>query len=106
MPVGTLIHAQDVSGILEQCAIWRSKTDTKTDFGIQEDLWHYARIPNVKILEMKQKYGVDFYDEGQKKEVFHLINTVYAEYKTTHKNHMKGTDKKYFIAAIKDSSES
>ena len=102
-PKAVLSHTQDVSAILKQAAEWRSKTDTKTDYGIKSDLWHYARIPNSIILEMKHKHGVDFYAEADRAKVYHLINTEYAQFKTTHKNHGVSSDKKYFIAAIKDS---
>jgi hypothetical protein len=101
-PQATISYTQDVTDILKQCAEWRSKTDTKTDYGIKQDMWHYARIPNSVIMEMKTKHGVDFFDEADKAKVYHLINTEYAQFKTTHKNHMSGTDRKYFISDIKD----
>ena len=101
-PQAVITHTQDVSAIANQCHAWAVKTDTKTDFGIKQDLWHYARIPNSIILEMKQKHGVDFFDKNDSAKVYHLINTEYSKFKTTHKNHTVGVDKKYFIAAIKD----
>ncbi len=97
-----LTHTQDVTDILRQASDWRSKTFDKTDYGIKNDLWHYARIPNSIIMEMKTKHGVDFFSENDKAKVYHLINTEYAQFKTTHKNHMEGgPDRKYFIAKIK-----
>ena len=95
-----LTHEQDVTQILEQSHFWQNK-ESKTDYGIKNDIWHYARIPNSIILEMKNKHGVDFFAEEDQSRVFHLINTEYAKFKTTHKNHSAGTDRKYFVAAIK-----
>lgn len=55
--------------------------------GIKNDHWHYARVPNIVIMEMKQKHGVDFWDKNDEKRVFQLINTEYAWCKTTDGRH-------------------
>lgn len=95
-----MTHTQPVDEILRQAHYWATKPE-KTEHGMDHDLWHYARIPNVVIMEMKQKHGVDFFDENDSAKVLHLINTEYSQFKTTHKNHALGADKKYFIAGIK-----
>lgn len=82
-----LTHQQDVDGLLE-VAHARSVDDDFTKKGIKNDMWHYAKVPNTVILEMKQKHGVDFFDENDAKRVFYLLNTEYARFKTTAKNHM------------------
>lgn len=97
-----LTHTQDVTGVLEQCHAWAMKTDTKTDYGIKNDMWHYARVPYIIIQKMKLEDGVDFYSEADEAKVFHLLNTKYSKFKTTHKNHGVSSDRKYFIAKIKD----
>jgi hypothetical protein len=50
-------------------------------------MWHYARVPNAIILEMKQKHGVDFFDRNDSKRMFALLNTEYSRFKTTEKKH-------------------
>ncbi len=103
-PQVILTHEQDVQPILDMCAVARNDED-KTKRGIKQDNWKYAIIPAIIQIEMLEKYGVDFNDPAQQKEVFHLINTVYQRFKTTHKNHMQGTDKKYYISAIKPATD-
>ncbi len=103
-PQVILTHAQDVQPILDMCAIARNDED-KTARGIKQDNWKYAIIPAIIQVEMLQKYGVDFSNPAHQKEVFHLINTVYSKFKTTHKNHMLGSDTKYYISRIEPSTE-
>lgn len=81
-----LTHQQDVR---RELAFAHNKAvdDSATKRGIKNDLWHYARVPNIVILEMKQKHGVDFFDRNHKKRVFELLNTEYAYCKTTDKHH-------------------
>jgi hypothetical protein len=80
-----ITHEQNVEGILE---FSHGKTlSNATTKGIKNDLWHYARVPNLIILEMKQKHGVDFFDKNDEKRMFHLLNTEYARFKTTDKKH-------------------
>lgn len=81
-----LTHTQDVTPIMERCKAWANK-ESKTDYGIKNDMWHYARVPNTVIIEMKQKHGVDFFDKNDWPKVFSLLNTEYRQFKTTHKNH-------------------
>jgi hypothetical protein len=81
-----ITHEQDVTSIIERAKAW-AKKEEKTAYGIKNDLWHYARVPNIVILEMKQKYGVDFYDPNDRPKVFALLNSEYSYCKTTHKNH-------------------
>lgn len=79
-------HEQDVEGILDMSHA-RAVDGEYSKRGIKNDMWHYARVPNAIILEMKQKHGVDFFDRGHAKKVFHLLNTEYARFKTTDKTH-------------------
>jgi hypothetical protein len=103
-PTGRIVHTQDVSGILDMCAAQRNDEE-KTQRGFDNDNWKYAVIPVIIQMEMLSKYGVDFNDASQRKEVFHLINTVYSRFKTTNKMHMAGTDKKYYISGIKPATD-
>jgi hypothetical protein len=99
-PTGRIITHQDTTPILEACLIARNDEE-KTARGIKRDNWKYAMIPVSVQMEMLTKYGVDFNDQSQRKEVFHLINTVYKEYKTTNKMHMASPGTQYYISAIK-----
>jgi len=82
-----ITHAQDVTPIVERAHAWAVKTE-KTDYGIKNDLWHYARVPNSIILEMKTKHGVDFFDRNDRPKVFQLLEGEYSAFKTTHKSHL------------------
>ncbi len=81
-----LTHQQDVR---RELAFSHAKAvdDSATKRGIKEDLWHYARVPNIVIMEMKNKHGVDFFDRNDRRRVFELLNTEYAHCKTTDKHH-------------------
>lgn len=78
-------YRQDVEPVLEYAK--RLRNDGLTDYGIKNDLWHYAQIPAVVIMEMRFKHGVDVFDKNATKKVFELINREYPHLKTTEKNH-------------------
>jgi hypothetical protein len=80
------IHTrQDVEPLLDLTAIERN--NGLTDYGIKKDLWLYARIPPVVILELKYKYGVDIFKKDHLKRALTLINTEYPYLKCTEKTH-------------------
>jgi hypothetical protein len=78
-------YRQDVAPVLDYTKALRN--DGLTDHGIKNDLWHYAQIPPVVILEMKFKHGVDCFKKDHLKKVFELLNREYPYLKTTEKNH-------------------
>lgn len=78
-------YRQDVAPILDYTKTLRN--DGLTDHGIKNDLWHYAQIPPVVILEMRFKHGVNVFDKNDLKRVFELINREYPYLKVTEKNH-------------------
>lgn len=78
-------YQQDVEPVLEYTK--RLRNDSMTDYGIKNDLWHYAQIPAVVILEMRFKHGVDVFNKDHLQKVFQLINTEYPHLKTTNKTH-------------------
>jgi hypothetical protein len=82
----TVTHEQDVSRHLDY-AHERSADGNYTRKGIKNDVWHYAHVPNVVIMEMKSKHGVDFFDKNHAKRVFELLNTEYKHCKTTDRTH-------------------
>lgn len=80
-----LHYRQDVEPILEVAKAER--INGLTDHGIKQDMWLYARIPPVVILEMRFKYGVDIFKRDHLKKAFELINREYPYLKTTEKRH-------------------
>lgn len=78
-------YCQDVEPVLEYTK--RLRNEGLTDKGIKNDLWHYAQIPAVIVLEMKFKHGVDVFDKNATKKVFELINREYPNLKTSNKMH-------------------
>lgn len=78
-------YRQDVEPILDYTANLRNAG--ATDYGIKKDLWHYAQIPPVIILEMKFKWGIDVFNKNHLKRVFELINREYPRLKCTEKQH-------------------
>ena len=79
-------YRQDVEPLLEYTK--RSRNDGLTDHGIKNDLWHYAQIPPVVILEMRFKHGLDVFNRDHLKKVFALINSEYPHLKMTNKTHV------------------
>lgn len=77
-----LTHEQDVSHVLEYSHA-RATDGDYSKKGIREDMWHYAHVPNIVIVDMKQRFGVDFYDKNHKGKVIDLINSEYPYCKTT-----------------------
>jgi hypothetical protein len=78
-------YRQDVEPLLEYTKALRNSG--ATDSGIKRDMWHYAQIPPVIIMEMKNKWGVDLFNRDHEKKVFELINREYPFLKTTTKHH-------------------
>ena len=83
-----VVRTQNVNTILDQ-AKDRANDEDYTKSGIKRDEWHYARLPNIILEEMKSKYGVDWYDKNDTghKKFFSVLNAHYPAFKTTHWNH-------------------
>lgn len=78
-------HRQDVQPILDYNATIRN--DGLADGGIKKDMWHFATIPNVVVLKLKQEDGVDVFNRNDYPRLFQLLNTKYRYLKTTEKRH-------------------
>lgn len=83
----TITEEQDVQPYLDWAAELRSRPDYSRK-GIKKDMWHYAKVPNVIIMEMKTKHGVDFFKEEDWPKVSRLLETEYSRFKTTHGKHL------------------
>lgn len=77
-------YRQDVEPIKDYAA--RLRNDGLTDRGIKNDLWLYAVIPPVVILELRNR-GIDVFNRNHQKRVFEEINQNYPHLKTTEKTH-------------------
>jgi hypothetical protein len=78
-------YRQDVEPLLDLAQAERNQG--AADKGIKRDLWLYARIPPVTILEIKHKYGVDCFKRDHLKRFFAIINEHYPKLKCTEKHH-------------------
>jgi hypothetical protein len=82
-----ITNEQDVTPILESATDLRNR-EGYSQRGIKNDHWHYARIPNGVMLEMKAKYGVDMMaPKPDWPAIFKCINSNYPWLKTTSKTH-------------------
>lgn len=82
----TITHEQDVDYHLRR-AHSQAVDDDQTKRGISKDFWKYASVPNIVIMEMKSKHGVDFFDKNDWPKVLELLNGDYSRFKTTSKVH-------------------
>jgi hypothetical protein len=78
-------HRQDVEPLLDYTR--KLRNDGLTDDGIKNDMWHYAQIPPVVMMEWRDKYGVDLFNKDHIQAVYKLLNTEYQYLKTTTKVH-------------------
>jgi hypothetical protein len=80
-------HEQDVNSVLDQTFAMRNDTDYSRA-GIKKDWWHYARIPNAVILDMKLKHGIDLMaPKIDWKAALRIINQHYPALKVTSGTH-------------------
>ena len=83
----TIGHHQDTTPIIEE----NKKAILEIDhhkFQAKNEWAHYAKVPNIVILEWKQKYGVDFFNRDDWPRVMKLINSrEYADLKRTTYKH-------------------
>lgn len=77
-------YEQDVQAHWDVNAEYRANTERSRQ-GIKESFMHAAFVPDIVILDMKTRFGVDFYDRSQQKRVLQLLETEYPKCKTTEK---------------------
>ncbi len=53
--------------------------------GVKDGFAHAAFVPDLVILDMLTRFGVNFYDKDQRMRVLELIETEYPKCKTTEK---------------------
>jgi hypothetical protein len=81
----TLSYQQDVGGFLDVLRQKRNN-DEATKQGIKNSMWHYATLPPVVIMELKQR-GIDVFDPSHTKALMKAINADFPACKVTSKVH-------------------
>lgn len=77
-------YEQDVSAHFDVAAELRADTD-RWKRGVKDSFAHAAFVPDLVIVDMLTRFGVDFYDKDQRKRVLQLLETEYPKCKTTDK---------------------
>ena len=69
-----ITHSQDASAVIEDNK-W-ALLDLDAHKQAAKDEWaHYAKIPEIVILEIKAKYGVDFFNPDHFKRFMSILNS-------------------------------
>jgi hypothetical protein len=74
---------QDVSGLLDRL---KDKRNVMGRDALKGEFWHYATIPEVVEIELRNK-GIDIYNKDHTKALLKEINSNYAWLKATDKKH-------------------
>ncbi len=80
-----LTYEQDVSGFLDHTNALR-KNEDYSKRGIKEEWWHYASIPTVVELELRNK-GLKLENPDHMPRILKEINSNYPYIKSTDKWH-------------------
>ncbi len=75
-------YEQDVTPYFDDNARKRADGDAWRR-GVKDGWAHSAFVPDIVILDMLHRFGVNFYDKQQRKRVMQLIETEYPHCKTT-----------------------
>lgn len=82
-----IITEQDVSGFLDRMKRLRETSSERWQKGVKEEWMHYASIPTIVIMQLKEK-GIDVFCKDDEKRMLSEINRNYPYLKTVdHKNH-------------------
>lgn len=82
-------YEQDVTPFFDDNARLRADTD-RWKQGVKDSFAHAAFVPDLVIVDMLTKHGVNFYAKEDHNKVMYLLETEYQKCKTT--------DKKLWIA--------
>jgi CTP:phosphocholine cytidylyltransferase-like protein len=80
-------YEQDLQPYWDENARWRANSSELWAKGMKDEgkMTHIAFIPDIVILDMMQKHGVNFYAKEDAAKVKKLIETEYQNCKTTEK---------------------
>ena len=70
----TVGYSQDTTAIQEDNKLAQLDVDSHKRQS-KENWAHYAKVPNIVIMEWRQKYGVDFFNRDHWPKVMQLINS-------------------------------
>jgi hypothetical protein len=82
--VTTITTVQDVSGFLDRLKAKRN--DIGDSSLMKEEFWHYASIPTIVEIELRNK-GINIYNKDHTKALLKEINSNYPYLKCTNKKH-------------------
>ena len=78
---------QELTGFLERMKQMRRDSSERWNKGVKEEWLHYASIPSVVIMELKNK-GIDVFNPEDEKKLLAELNSNYPYLKTVdHKTH-------------------
>ena len=78
---------QDLTAFFERMKQMRRDSSERWNKGVKEEWLHYASIPSVVIMELKNK-GIDIFNPEDEKKILREINRNYPYLKTVdHKRH-------------------
>ncbi len=77
-------YEQDVQDHLDVASELRADTG-RWEREKKESFAHAAFVPDIVILDMRTRFGVNFYDKEQRPKVMQLLETEYKRFKTTDK---------------------
>lgn len=78
---------QDVSGFLDRMKSLRQMGNERWEQGKKEEWMLYASIPNIVIMQLKQR-GIDIFNPDHEKKMLQVLNREFPYLKTVdHKTH-------------------
>ena len=77
-------QVQDVEPILEYTKALANDRSYKQK-GIKHDWYHFATVPNVVIMELKQKYHLDIFNKDDLKKIESVLQRDYKKLLTVDK---------------------
>jgi len=75
---------QDVEHILKQTKAMANDSNYKRQ-GIKNDWYHFARIPNSVLVELHQKYGLDYTNKDDMKKIEQVLQRDYRKLLTVNR---------------------
>lgn len=63
------------------------RNDGLTDKGIKNEMWLYASIPPIVIMDLRYRFGIDVFNKDHQKKLLEVINKDYPYLKCTEKVH-------------------
>jgi hypothetical protein len=78
-------YEQNLQGHWDLTANARADTASIWREGMKEEMVKAAFVPDLVVVDMLTRFGVNFYDKNQRKRVLQLIETEYPKCKLVNK---------------------